>query len=85
MQDSTVHDQLEAWFERGDIVEIHAGDHRELETVQHILCGFPSMNALMTDLKSILSKISFLLKKIGFIKHLEKEKVVSIKISSYKW
>lgn len=60
MQDSTGHGQLGAWLKRGDIAKIHASDHGERETEQHILSDFPLMDTLMTDLKSILSEISLL-------------------------
>ena len=64
---STGHDQLGAWGERGDIAgKIHAGDHGELKTEDHIVNDFPLIDARMTDLKSILPEISFLLREIGY-------------------
>ena len=40
----------------------------------HILNDFPLMDAHMTDLKSILAEISFLLRETGHISYLEKWK-----------
>ena len=75
MQDSTGYDQLGAWFERSDIAEkIHAGEDSEHETENHILNDFPLMYAHMTDLKSILREIPFLLRETGHISYLDRKK-----------
>ena len=82
MQDSTGHGQLGAWIKRGDIAgKIHAGDHGELETEDHILNDFPLMDAHTTDLKSTLAEISFQLRVTGHISYLDKNEEVSMNIN----
>ena len=54
--------------------KIHAGEYGEVETEYYILSDFPLMDVHMTDLKSILSEIPFLLRETGHISYLDRNK-----------